>query len=56
MYVSTWRQPPGRYFCALETPPVSGDEAPYRPAGEKAGIEFPEVLCMLKEHLSLARG
>ena len=51
-YVSTWRQPPGRYFCSLELPPAPGDDAPYRPAGEKEGVGFPEVLRLLREHLS----
>ncbi len=55
VYVSTWRQPPGKFFCSLELPPPPGDDAPYRPAGDSGGVEFPEVLRLIREQLDLFR-
>jgi hypothetical protein len=57
VFVSTRRQLPGRFFCSLELPPPPGDDAPYRPAGDRDGVEFPDVLRLVREHLSnVARG
>lgn len=54
VYVSTWRQRPGRYDCSLELPPLPGGDVPFRSVGEKDGIEFPDVLRLIQEHLSKA--
>ena len=53
VYVSTFGQPDGLYYVALEPPPASGDGFPYMPAGDRLDVDFEELVLLLGEHLGL---
>jgi len=53
VYISTWRQPPGKYVVSLELSPERGSSAPYQSGGEHDGVDFEVLVSTIMRHLDL---
>ena len=51
VYVSTYRQEPGRYVVECEAP---DEQKEYRMAARGEGVAFDEVVAMIRRHLPIA--
>ncbi len=53
VYVSTRNQPPGTYFYECESPPLTGDDGPYRRGTSSDGVSFSDLAAVIETHLAL---
>jgi len=53
VYISTWRQPPGRYFVSLEHAPEAAPDGPYKQGGEVKGLDLDKLVATIARHLNL---
>ena len=53
VYISTWRQAPGRCRVSLERPPRPGSDEPYDPGGELEGVDIEGLVSTVMRHLQL---
>ena len=51
-YLSTWQQPPDRYYLELELPGESDDNTDYHVAGKWESIGYPELREQIARHLA----
>ncbi len=55
-YITTYREPAGRFGYELELPPLPGDDSRYRVAGRGDGVSFEELAGVVSGQLIGAAG